>query len=99
MRLSEWRSAANRRLYRHERGATVSVDAVFEEAFERLGGERACEQEPLGEVASLSLQLASLAVVLDALGKRLQAQRLTELDQRVRQGVRLARNLQPGDEG
>ena len=52
-----------------------------EEALERVGRERAGEQEALGEVAALALQRPDLAVLLDALGERLQAERLAELDQ------------------
>src|SRR5664280_921145 len=64
--------------------------AVFEKALQHRGGERAGEQEPLGEVATLALELADLAVILDSLGQRLQAEGLAELDQGVGERVHLA---------
>jgi hypothetical protein len=60
------------------------------------GASGRANKNPWGEVAPLSRQLASLAVVLDALGERFQAQRLAELDQCVRQRVRLARHEDNG---
>src|ERR1700677_1075658 len=72
---------------------------VCEEVFDRLGCERLGEEESLGEVASLELQRLDLAVLLDSLGERLQAERLAELDQGVRERVRLARERQSRDEG
>ncbi|HEV3318829.1 MAG TPA: hypothetical protein VG053_03725 [Solirubrobacteraceae bacterium] len=50
--------------------------AIVEEAFDRVGAERACEEESLGEVAFLALQLANLIVMLDSLGVCLQAESL-----------------------
>ncbi len=69
-----------------------------EESLERVGRERAGEEEALGEVAALELQRADLAVLLDTLGERLQAERLAELDQGVRERVRLAGEREAGDE-
>ncbi len=65
--------------------------SLAEERLDRVRRHRPREQEALREVASLALQRANLIALLDALGERLQAERLAELDQRVRQRVRLAR--------
>src|SRR5580704_14012425 len=74
-------------------GGVREAGGLAQEALDDVGRKRAREQESLGEVAPLALQLANLAVVLDALGERLQPQRLAELDQRVRERVRLAGEL------
>ena len=63
-----------------------------DEALERLGPQRAREQEALRELAALGAQAPQLFVVLDPLGERLDAERLAELDQRVRKRVRRARS-------
>ena len=63
--------------------------AFLQEALD-VGREGASEQKSLGQLAFLTLKLFDLAAVLDPLGERRQAERLAELDQRVRQRVPLA---------
>lgn len=64
---------------------------LSEETLERVGCEWVGEEESLREVAALHLERADLAVLLDALGERLQAERLAELDEGVRERVRRQR--------
>ena len=72
------------------RGEVLSIGTGFEKTFQSVRCERAGEQKSLGEVTSLALELVHLVALLDSLGERLQTERLAELDQRVRQRVRLA---------
>ena len=57
----------------------------LKERLEVRGLQRLCEQEALPLVTTLALEGPELCRVLNALGERLQAKRLAESQQRVRQ--------------
>jgi hypothetical protein len=74
------------------------ANPVLEEAV--AGGEiqRPGKQEALAAVAMLLLQQSQLARLLDALGERLDRERLAELDERADQGVPFGILADAGDE-
>ena len=65
------------------RGRAPAVLANADESLHLLHVERLREQEPLSLVAALALKLLELAGILDALGERLDVERLAELDERM----------------
>src|ERR1035441_4996034 len=86
-------------LWRLRQDGFVALGPALKECLGAIHVERAGEQESLSSVAVLVFYQGELLLVLDALGERLDRERLAELDERVDQGLALLVVLQLGDEG